>query len=507
MTVRHNTHRQVTRLRSLLFTVLVMIATGSLLASTGQVGIAQDAGSTVKDIADDRIATAVATHLLVEDDVASHLIDVEVVDGIVTLDGTVNSLLAKERATQVAEAVKGVRSVVNNTEVRTPHRPDNAIAMDVRDAIMLDPAADSYEISVTAFNGLVTLTGQVDSWQEKKFAEDLAKGVRGVTGVQNDITVAPPEERSAYAIREDIRARYDADVRLDGELIDVTVDESGHVTLDGTVGSAAERRRAVADAWVTGVSSVNGEPLEVEWWAQKEMQRVEEPVITPDTDIESAVADALLYDPRVLWSNVGVQASNGVVTLTGTVDNLRARRAAESDARNTVGVWDVKNYLRVRPGSLLPNDSLETAVHHALERSPYVEPYGIDVRVLNGQVFLDGQVHNSFEKQHAEDVAASVKGVVSVSNNIDFTHEWDWKSDWALERDVRDEFFWSPYVDTSGISISVDDGIVTLTGEVDTWYQRVEAEDAAFAAGARDVRNRLGVELFPEDETFIGTTY
>ncbi|MBD3297635.1 MAG: BON domain-containing protein, partial [candidate division Zixibacteria bacterium] len=134
-----------------------------LVPMNGEVSAQADESSAVKEIDDSKIATAVATHLLAEEDVASHLIDVEVVDGVVTLDGTVNNLLARERATSIAEAVKGVRSVVNNTEVSTPARPDNEIAEDVREAIMLDPAADSYEINVTAFNGLVTLTGQVDS--------------------------------------------------------------------------------------------------------------------------------------------------------------------------------------------------------------------------------------------------------------------------------------------------------------------------------------------------------
>ncbi len=486
-------------LAAALFAIIVV-----LMPMNGGVSAQTDEASAVKDIDDSKIATAVATHLLAEDDVASHLIDVQVVDGVVTLEGTVNNLLAKERATEIAEAVKGVRSVVNNTDVNTPVRPDDEIAADVRDAIMLDPAADSYEINVTAFNGLVTLTGQVDSWQEKMFTEDLAKGVRGVTEVQNDLTVVPPEERTAHAIKQDIRARYDADVRLDAELIEINV-ENGHVNLAGIVGSAAEMQRAIAKAWVVGVSSVNGDNLTVEWWARDRMQRADEPVVTPNEEIESAVADALLYDPRVLWANVDVEAEDGIVTLTGTVDNLRARNAAAEDARNTVGVWDVKNYLRVRPAALIPNDSLETAVENALQRSSYVEPYTIEVRALNGQVFLGGQVHNSFEKQHAEDVASTVKGVVSVSNNIDFTHEWDWKSDWALERDVKNEFFWSPYVDTAGIAISVTDGVVTLNGEVETWYQRVEAEEAAFTAGARDVKNRLGVELFPEDQTVIGS--
>ncbi|MEQ9232499.1 BON domain-containing protein [Coleofasciculus sp. E2-BRE-01] len=68
-----------------------------------------------------------------------------------------------------------------------------------------------------------------------------------------------------------------------------------------------------------------------------------------DAEIQDAVKDALLYDPRVASFNVNVAVDNGEVMLTGNVDNLKAKNAAAQDASNTVGVWNVENQINVEP--------------------------------------------------------------------------------------------------------------------------------------------------------------
>jgi hypothetical protein len=68
-----------------------------------------------------------------------------------------------------------------------------------------------------------------------------------------------------------------------------------------------------------------------------------------DPQIKQAVHDAFVYDPRVDSFNPNVDVDNRIVTLSGVVDNLKAKRAAEQDAKNTWGVWRVKNLLTTRP--------------------------------------------------------------------------------------------------------------------------------------------------------------
>ena len=92
-------------------------------------------------------------------------------DGIVTLNGQVNNLLAKERAVRIADTVKGVRAIVDEIKVvPSVIREDIAIGDDVRDALLQDPATESFQIMASVSDGKVTLDGTVDSYQERDLA-------------------------------------------------------------------------------------------------------------------------------------------------------------------------------------------------------------------------------------------------------------------------------------------------------------------------------------------------
>jgi osmotically-inducible protein OsmY len=80
-----------------------------------------------------------------------------------------------------------------------------------------------------------------------------------------------------------------------------------------------------------------------------------------------------------------------------------------------------------------------------------------------------------------------------VVNNIEFEYEWTWKPDWEIREDVKDELFWSPYVDENQVNVSVENGVVTLTGNVANLSERYAAEDNAYEGGAKDVHNELTV--------------
>lgn len=83
-----------------------------------------------------------------------------------------------------------------------------------------------------------------------------------------------------------------------------------------------------------------------------------------------AVNDALLYDPRVNAFNIDPDIVGSTVTLRGKVDNLKAKRAAEQDVKNTVGVSYVENRLKVRLDTW-PNDAkVAESIRNALLRDP-----------------------------------------------------------------------------------------------------------------------------------------
>lgn len=73
------------------------------------------------------------------------------------------------------------------------------------------------------------------------------------------------------------------------------------------------------------------------------------------------------------------------------------------------------------------------------------------------------------------------------------------KSDWAIHEEIRDEFWWSPFVDGERIDVSVEGGVATLTGEVSTWPEREAATENALEAGATAVINKLEIDYGPDN--------
>jgi osmotically-inducible protein OsmY len=337
----------------------------------------------------------------------------------------------------------------------------------------------------------------------------VSKRVPGVTAVKNDITAIHKSDRSDREIEAEIKAMLKNDVRVDAKLIMVKV-ENGKVTLTGAVGSLAEKNRATMDAYVAGVRLVDNEELEAVWWARDKMRRLDATVLRTDEQIKEAVKNAFRYDPRVFSFNPGVRVNNGKVILTGVVDNLKAKRAAEQDARNVVGVWQVRNYLKVRPVKIPADDVIKNRVFVALLANPWVDHFNIEISAIDGWVYLAGRVTNSFAKKEAERTAEAVRGVTRVVNHITYADAWSWKADQEIREDVKSELFWSPFVDEDQVNVTVFDGVVTLNGNVETWSERKTAEDNAFEGGAKKVINNLTVThriYGPYDNTLLNGPY
>jgi osmotically-inducible protein OsmY len=304
--------------------------------------------ATEAQLADQAITDAVEDELAHDPAIAAVNIDVQTRAGMVTLTGTLSNLLAKERASRIAETVKGVRGVANQIVVRPDQDlSDEALRKDVITALKLDPVSDALELEVQVAQGVVTLMGTVQSWQEKQAAAGVVKGIQGVREVVNRIAIRYANARPDEEIRADVVHSLNWDVFVDDTLIDVRVQE-GEVHLTGTVGSAAEKRAAIADAGVTGVKEIDASGLEVKYGARNPELRQRKYVTKSDEEIRQAVEDALDLSPRVKAYRMVPEVSDSTVTLRGTVDNLSAKRAAAQVARRIVGVVRVENRLKVR---------------------------------------------------------------------------------------------------------------------------------------------------------------
>ena len=136
---------------------------------------------------------------------------------------------------------------------------DQEIQTDVLAELRWDHSVQANEIGVAVKNGVVTLTGTVDTYLKKWRAEEAAHRVSGVTAVANDITVRTIGERTDADIAAAAVYALKWNASVPAEKIQVTVDK-GWVTLNGEVEwqyQREEAERAVRSLWgAKGVSNL-----------------------------------------------------------------------------------------------------------------------------------------------------------------------------------------------------------------------------------------------------------
>lgn len=493
---------------------LPVSSASNALGSRSQTG---PAGDTEPKISPEELTLAVRSTLERDPGVDATTISVRADAGAILLTGTAPNLLSKERAGKIVQGIRGVTSVDNRVAVQTPAVSDDELALRVRQALVLDPAADSIHVTPKASNGVVMLVGAVDSWVEYEAAERAAMRVRGVRAVQNDLIVNPKTSRSDAEIERDVKDRLRWDELIGSSLIDVAV-KDGTVVLKGFVGSAAERARAYRLAGlVTGVKNVAFDELFVRWWApDKELRR--RTTQPSDREIHDAIRAAALFDPRVKTYNIEPIVKDGRVTLTGRVDNALAKVVAESIALHTSGVIDVKNEVTVAAARPIDDATLKKQVTSALALNPVVSVGQVEVEAKQGVISLTGEVEDHFEQAQAEEAASRVRGVQGINNKLkvkrpERAYVYDaylephspvivaWQyvpiTTARVDRDIRDqivkEMSYSPFVDADQVAVSVVNGVATLTGRVDSQAERRAATENAYEGGALRVVNQLTV--------------
>ena len=421
-------------------------------------------------------------------------LNVTTTEGIVALSGSVDNLAAKTYAVLEAKKIDGVLGVLNEIQVLPNWRSDADIRNAVYRRILNSAVINSDGISTGCVDGRVTLSGKVASYSEKKEADLLAGEIRGVKEVTNNITIEWATQRSNQAIKNDAVAALTRDVYVAELPIAVMVDDAV-VTLRGTVGSAYEKDRAGSDVrWIANVKDVKNQ-LKVEW-LESEGVRKEKPSLS-DTELKETVHNALVQDIRLNTSDIDLVVAYGGVTLKGSVYSHYEKRIAEQDAHDVVGVGWVTNNLFVRTDSREDWAILDD-VKFNLATDVTTEALDINVNVANGVVTLSGNVNTWFERLHAESIVDKVKGVRNVINHIEVYPETTRLHASAMvAKDMKEQFKknWTLRGVSDRIAVSVKDGVATLTGTVDTWAQRRQAEEIAYKTqGVWKIDNRLQVK-------------
>ena len=197
-----------------------------------------------------------------------------------------------------------------------------------------DPEVDASGIGITARNGVVTLTGYIDTYAGKLAAERAAKRVRGVRGIANDLEVRLTIGRTDADIAADsVRA-----LEFRGTVpatIQVAVHD-GHVTLTGKAGWLYQSREA--ERAVRHVKGVRGIFNHVE---------VAGGAVT--RDVRHRIVQALHRSADLDARHVAIDVSGGVATLSGSVTTWQQRETAERAAASAPGIIRVKNEIFVEP--------------------------------------------------------------------------------------------------------------------------------------------------------------
>jgi osmotically-inducible protein OsmY len=206
----------------------------------------------------------------------------------------------------------------------------------VRDATLQqlgwDSRVDASGIGVTARDGVVTLTGFIDSYAGKLAAERAVKRVRSVRAVANDLQVTLRLDRTDTDIATDAARALDLRLTLPGTVQAVV--HHGHVTLTGTVHTLFQR--AVAEKALRYIKGIKG--------------IVNRIVVMPTAsarDIRPRIVRALHQDADVDARGIEVLVSENTVTLTGTVRSWQERQSAESAAMHAPGITHVDNRISV----------------------------------------------------------------------------------------------------------------------------------------------------------------
>lgn len=215
-------------------------------------------------------------------------------------------------------------------------KADDEIQKNVIEELKWQPSIHSTEIGVAVKNGIVTLSGTVGTYIEKKTAENAAFSVSGVKGVAEDIEVniGPGHKKTDAELAQAALNALKWNVLVPDDKIKVKV-ENSWVTAEGTV-DWVYQQNAVRDALsnITGIKGLSN------------LVKIQPKVNA--ADVKKNIASAFERSAIIDSNSIHIENSGNKVILSGKVRSYSERREAERAAWNAPGVATVENNIEVR---------------------------------------------------------------------------------------------------------------------------------------------------------------
>ncbi|WP_375054910.1 BON domain-containing protein [Zobellella sp. DQSA1] len=235
-----------------------------------------------------------------------------------------------------------------------------------------------------------------------------------------------------------------------------------------------------------------------------------------DVRLETQILTTYTLSPYLRANDLQVAVQDGEATLTGMVDESVNKELAEEIALGVEGITSVKNDIEVKAdyvpptptgergygyGELVDDASITAAVKSKLLWSKHADGLATEVATERGKVTLKGSAGSAEAKEFAGRQAASTRGVLGVDNQLridpDITKNEAKEaaagtdkemSDGWITMKVKATFMYSSNVSSSDISVTTEEGVVHLSGKVDSGAERELAiEHAQNIRGVKSV--------------------
>lgn len=267
-----------------------------------------------------------------------------------------------------------------------PKRSIGELESQVVQALAAEQLLQPYDLKVVVDRGrVVHLQGIVDVLAEKIKAEEIVRSIPGVTGVENSVTVCTDGDINDDAVRFEVAEELHADPQL----VNIGVDVYGGVAhLKGKVDSLATERKAVRTAAkARGVRGIRSN------------LKIEESWPDDSATLANKVDRVLAGFPQLTGSAIRPEADRGVVTLTGSVAKAEDMELAVEMAGTVEGVRSVRNELSVNPDV---ESIVVTEIMDELMDDPFVREAPLTIRVVSGEIQVEGAVENKEQKRRIE---------------------------------------------------------------------------------------------------------